>query len=172
MVYAKDAAPVNLVGKPVEVIVTAAGNKEQRVMGKIDFASSVIDGSGDFRTFRIWAEIDNEKVVDPVSKKEAWKIQPGTSARMVIDMTLPAPPKPVKAAPTKADPSKPGLPSLPGTFRPRGALDTPANPVGSKVESLKPVAGEPATAADKSSDQGADEKPILKPEETAPPRVR
>jgi multidrug resistance efflux pump len=140
MVYAKEAAPVDLIGKPVEIFVTAAGGKEQRVKGKVDFASNVIDGSGDFRTFRIWVEVDNEKVVDPLTKKEAWKIQPGTSARMVIDMTPPAPPKPVKAAPTKGEPAK----AAPGGFRPRGTLDAPANPAGDKVESLKPVTGEGA----------------------------
>jgi hypothetical protein len=146
MVYAKDAAPVDLLGKPVEITVMAAGGKPQTLRGKVDFASSVIDGSGDFRTFRIWAEVDNERAIDPVTKKEAWKIQPGTSARMVIDMTPPPPPKPVKGGPTKAEPAKAG----PGGFRPRGTLDAGGTPVpggkvpGDKVETLKPVTGDAA----------------------------
>lgn len=140
MVYAKEAAPADVIGKPVEITVMAAGSKPQTLRGKVDFASSVIDGSGDFRTFRIWAEVDNERIIDPVTKKETWKIQPGTSATMKIDMSLPPPPKPVKAAPTKAEPTKAG----PGGFRPRGTLDAPANPAGDKVESLKPVTGDAA----------------------------
>ncbi|MEX2174659.1 MAG: HlyD family efflux transporter periplasmic adaptor subunit [Pirellulaceae bacterium] len=148
-VYAKSASPVELIGKPVEITVISAGGKEKKVQGRIDFASSIIEGSGELREFRIWSEIDNEKYVDPVTKKEAWTIQPGASADMVIDLTPPPPAKltgplkanPVKAKGTKAVPAAPA--AAPSVFRPRSSLSTSGS--DEKVESLKPVSSEPAS---------------------------
>ena len=150
LVYSREAAPIDVLGKPVEIIVTAAGNKEQRVKGQIDFASQVIEGTSDeFRTFRVWAEVDNEKIIDPVTKKEAWKIQPGTAARMVIDMSPPATARPaLRAAPSKGSPAAPakGSPAIPGTLRSRTSLDDNVTPVSNeRIETLKPVTPEPAT---------------------------
>ncbi len=146
-VLSREAAPIDVLGKPVEIIVTAAGNKEHRVKGTIDFASQVIEGTSDeYRTFRVWTEVDNEKIVDPVTKKEAWKIQPGTAARMVIDMSPPAAPKPLKASPAKGAPASPA-PAVPGTFRSRTSIDdrnvTPVS-ASERIETLKPVLPAPA----------------------------
>jgi hypothetical protein len=43
-------------------------------------------------------------VIDPVTKIATWKIEPGDSAQMTIDLTPPSPPKPV--APSKGAPGK------------------------------------------------------------------
>jgi macrolide-specific efflux system membrane fusion protein len=120
-VYAQTAAPADVLGRPVEIKVTTAGGKEVTVKGKVDVASSIIEGVGDTRQFRIWAEVENKKELHPETKKETWAIQPGTSALMVIDLT-PAPKPVVKPSgkPVSAIPAKPG----------------------EKVETLKPVTGE------------------------------
>ena len=140
MVYANATSPTDVIGKPVEIIINAAGGKTETVKGRIDFASSIIEVTGEFR---VWCDIDNQKFVDPVTKKESWRIQPGSSASISIDLNPPLPLKPVapfKAEPAKGGPTLPG--ALPGTFRPRSALDAS----GVKIESLKPVVGEPGAA--------------------------
>jgi len=156
MVYADATSPTDVIGKPVEITIKAAGGKTETVKGHIDFASSIIEVTGEFR---VWCDIDNQKYIDPVTKKESWKIQPGSSAMLSIDLN---PPLPKPAAPLKAEPAKggPTIPStLPGTFRPRSALEAS----GVKVESLKPVVSEPA--ATKPGEKKPEEK---KPEEKKP----
>jgi len=103
-VTATEGSPHELIDKPVEITVFAAGNKKHIVKGKIGFASPVIEGSGGTQ-FRVWTEVDNEKIVDSITKQESWKVQPGTMATMKIDLTPPAP-KPIVS--TKADPTKSG----------------------------------------------------------------
>jgi multidrug resistance efflux pump len=76
-----------VLGKPVTITVYSSGDKQHTVKGIIGFASPVIEGLGSNRQFRIWAEVDNEKTIDPVTKQEAWKIQPGSVASMTIDLT-------------------------------------------------------------------------------------
>jgi len=109
-----------VIDKPVTITVDAPGGKKHTVKGIIGFASPVIDGAGTNRHFRVWADVDNEKTTDPVTKRDTWKIQPGSRATMTIDIT---PPKP--ALPAKIEPSKGGK---------------------GKVDAFKPVTGE----ADKS----------------------
>jgi multidrug efflux pump subunit AcrA (membrane-fusion protein) len=150
MVYANATSPTDVIGKPVEITIMAAGGKTELVKGHIDFVSSIIEVTGEFR---VWCDIDNQKYIDPVTKKESWKIQPGSSAMLSIDLNPPPPPKPV--APLKAEPAK-GGPTIPGTFRPRSALDAS----GVKVESLKPIVGEPAAT------KPEDKKPEDKSDET------
>jgi multidrug efflux pump subunit AcrA (membrane-fusion protein) len=87
-----------VIGKPVTITVHSAGDKKHTVKGIIGFASPVIEGVGTSRQFRIWAEVDNEKAIDPVTKVETWKIQPGSMASMTIDLTAP---KPAALAPAK-----------------------------------------------------------------------
>ena len=114
-------APDDVEGKPVEIVVSSAGGKQHKVKGTIGYASRVIEGVSNYRQFRIWAEVDNQKVIDPVTKKEGWAIQPGTTANMTIDLTPPAAPKP---APAPA---------------PAGKAGTKATPVGAgRVEVRKP----------------------------------
>jgi multidrug efflux pump subunit AcrA (membrane-fusion protein) len=106
-VYAKTAAPVDVIGKPVEIKVVTAGGKEETVKGKVNFASSIIEGVGDTRQFRIWADVDNRKVVDPVTKQESWAIQSGASATIVVDITPPPPAPKVNTFKPVIDPKKP-----------------------------------------------------------------
>src|SRR5262249_4894812 len=111
---------------------------------------SVMDGIADSRTFRVWAEVENEKVVDAVTKQSFWKIQPGSPANMTIDLTPPPPPKP--AIPTKTDAkgttSKTG--TQPGSNAPAGSgskpspgdgKSSPAPSASGKVDALKPAVG-------------------------------
>lgn len=81
------ASAAEVLGKPVTITVDAPGGKQHTVKGVIGFASPVIEGVGTSRQFRVWAEVDNEKFVDPVTGIESWKIQPGSMAKMVIDLT-------------------------------------------------------------------------------------
>ena len=88
-----------VIGKPVTITVESTGGRKHTVTGIIGFASPVIEGVGTSRQFRVWAEIDNQKTIDPVTKQESWKIQPGSVATMTINL---APERP--AAPAgKAD---------------------------------------------------------------------
>ncbi|MDX1948067.1 MAG: HlyD family efflux transporter periplasmic adaptor subunit [Pirellulaceae bacterium] len=92
-VYAKSASPTDVIGKPVEIKVQTAGGKQVVVKGKVDFASSIIEGVGDTRQFRIWCDVENHKTTDPITKAESWAIQSGASAAITIDVTPPPPAK-------------------------------------------------------------------------------
>ena len=81
-----------MIGKDVKITVEAAGGKKHTVNGKIGFASPIIEGVGTSRQFRIWAEVDNKKTIDPVTNQEIWELQPGSVATMTIDLTPPSPP--------------------------------------------------------------------------------
>jgi len=85
-------------GKDVTITVEGAGGKKASVKGTIGFASPVIEGVGTSRQFRVWAEVDNEKTIDPVTKQVMWKLQPGSVATMTIDLS---PPKAQPAAKTQ-----------------------------------------------------------------------
>jgi multidrug efflux pump subunit AcrA (membrane-fusion protein) len=138
-VYAKNASPTELTGKPVTIVVSTAGGKEETVRGVIDFASQVIEGVGDTRQFRISADIDNKRVMDPVSKRESWAIQPGSSAKMEIDLSPQVAARPsIETTPAVAPAGGPTLTPA-GSFVPRTpAAGTP------KVETRKPVTSEEA----------------------------
>lgn len=88
---ANGASDEEVLGKDVTITVFGAGERKHTVKGKIGFASPVIEGVGSSRQFRIWADVQNEKTVDPVTGQEVWKIQPGSMATMTIDLT----PRPV-----------------------------------------------------------------------------
>jgi multidrug efflux pump subunit AcrA (membrane-fusion protein) len=111
------ASQEEVIGKDVKIAVETAGGKKRTIAGKIGFASPVIEGVGTSRQFRVWAEVDNKKSIDPITKQEIWDLQPGSIATMTIDL---APPKP--AAPPAATPDKSGK---------------------GKVELYKPVTGTP-----------------------------
>jgi multidrug efflux pump subunit AcrA (membrane-fusion protein) len=74
-------------GAPVTITVEGPGGKQHTVPSVIRFANPVIEGYGSERQFQILAEVDNEKVIDPVTGIESWKIQPGSMAKMTIDLT-------------------------------------------------------------------------------------
>lgn len=75
-----------VLGKDVTITVFGANERKHTVKGKVGFASPVIEGVGTSRQFRVWADVPNEKTVDPVTGQEIWKIQPGSMATMTIDM--------------------------------------------------------------------------------------
>jgi multidrug efflux pump subunit AcrA (membrane-fusion protein) len=95
-----------VIGKPVTITVESSRGRTHTVKGIIGFASPVIEGYGSDRQFRIWAEVDNEKMIDPVTKQESWKIQPGSAATMTIDLTPPRPAPPAKTEPAKGTKGK------------------------------------------------------------------
>lgn len=88
---AEGASQEEVLGKDVKITVEGAGGKKRTVHGKIGFASPVIDGVGTSRQFRIWAEVDNKKSIDPVTKQEIWELQPGSVASMTIDLNSTTP---------------------------------------------------------------------------------
>jgi biotin carboxyl carrier protein len=93
------ALPGEVIGKKVKITVEGLGGKKSSVDGIIGFASPYIEGVGSTRQFRVWAEVDNEKITDPATGHISWKLQPGTVATMTIDL---APNKPAAAAKTQA----------------------------------------------------------------------
>ena len=102
---ANGAAQEEVMGKDVKITVEAAGGKKRTVNGKIGFASPIIDGVGTSRQFRIMAEVDNKKTIDPVTNQEIWELQPGSVATMTIDMTSSKPAVPrlsIRRKPAKA----------------------------------------------------------------------
>lgn len=90
-VLADEASPSEVYGKPVTIYVDLPGpsNKDKPfiVKGHITFASQVLEGSGSARSFRVATEVDNTQV------NGFWIIQPGTQAKMVIDLAAPAVPR-------------------------------------------------------------------------------
>lgn len=116
-VYAADASPSKVLGKPVDVVVELAGGETYKASSTITFASPVLEGSGRIRQFRVSTEIDNKKVPGEGGKMH-WLIQPGTEAEMIIHFN---PPKPVVA---------------PRTISPAGAKSSVP---GKAVEAFKPA---------------------------------
>lgn len=112
MVPAEDTTPAEVFGKPVTIYVELPGpankDKPHVVKGHITFASQVIEGTGSNRIFNVSTEVDNEQI------DGFWIIQPGSQARMVIDLNGPSAPRP----------TPPALQN---------------SPVFSKVETLKPA---------------------------------
>lgn len=113
------ASQEEVIGKEVKITVEAAGGKKRTVTGKIGFASPVIEGVGTSRQFRVWAEVDNKKSVDPITRQEIWDLQPGSVATMTIDLVSPKP-------------------AFSSTSNPASAPDA-SKTSKSKVESYKPV---------------------------------
>jgi len=93
------ALPGEVIGKKVKITVEGLGGKKSSVDGVIGFASPYIEGVGSTRQFRVWAEVDNDKITDPATGQVSWKLQPGTVATMTIDLT---PTKPAAAGKTQA----------------------------------------------------------------------
>ena len=132
-VYAADASPSKVLGKPVEVVVQLAGGESYKASSKITFASPVLEGSGRIRQFRVSTEIDNKRVAGEAGQQH-WLIQPGTEAEMTIQLSPPAP-KPVIAPKTISPAGTKG--GLPGSKS--GLPGSKSGLPGSKVEALKPA---------------------------------
>lgn len=148
-VSANLASHDEVLGKPVTITVYAGGQREYTTQGTIGFASPVIEGLSTSRQFRIWAEVDNVQSVDPITGQAYWRIQPGSVAKMVIDLT-PAPrggvatsgsaspsrtPESTKAGGTSEKPKAAGTPTSPGARDGEGS---------GRVRSFKPVLDGPA----------------------------
>ena len=152
-VYATDASPSKVIGKPVEVVVQLTGGDTYKSSSKITFASPVLEGSGRIRQFRVSTEIDNKRVPGE-DGGEHWLIQPGTEAEMTIQLTPPAP-KPVIA---------------PRTTSPAGAKSGLPGTKSGKVEAFKPAVPDLGGKSDaknsakdaKKSDSKSDAKPATK----------
>jgi multidrug efflux pump subunit AcrA (membrane-fusion protein) len=138
-VLADEASPADVFGKPVTIYVDLPGpshkDKPHVVKGHITFASQVMQGSGNSRQFRVSTEVDNQQM------EGFWIIQPGTEARMVIDLNGPTAPRPTPPA-----------------------LKT--SPIYSRVETLKPaeeVKPEPTKEAASTVDTKPAEVPAAEP---------
>jgi hypothetical protein len=64
-------------GTPAQVVITVDEDSARTTMieGKIGFVSSEVDLNG---RYRVWVEIDNQKLGD------SWLIKPGMEARILI----------------------------------------------------------------------------------------
>jgi multidrug efflux pump subunit AcrA (membrane-fusion protein) len=107
--------------KPVTITVDSVGGKKHTVKGIIGFANPVIEGVGSSRQFKVWADIENERVVDPATGRQTWKIQPGSVATMTIDLTAAPAARPLASVSAE---------------RP---AERPAEKTSGKRESYKPV---------------------------------
>ena len=154
-VYAKDAAPIDIIGKPVEIKVTTAGGDEKILKGKVSYASSILEGIGDRRQFRFWVDVDNERVLNQATQRESWVVQAGASATVLIDVT----PTPLRAAPPRAAPRSDT----------RGATAEPPKAAGASdvaVDAFKPVlTGPGAGSKSEENPKKAAEPPKSQPRE-------
>jgi multidrug resistance efflux pump len=147
-VRASLASPAEVLGKPVVITVYTAGEKNHTLRGTIAFASPVLEGSSN-KSFRIWAEIDNERIIDPISKLETWAIQPGSQASMTIDLTAPTAAIPHRsgATPVSAGGNATPQPRPAADKAPQFRLPTPAAPATpGRAYSFKPVLTGPGDA--------------------------
>ncbi len=79
-------SPSELKGCLVEVHVQLAGQEKTThiVKGRVDFVSPIIEGSNNYRRFRVFTEVENKEL------NGEWLIQPGSPAKMVITLGAPA----------------------------------------------------------------------------------
>jgi hypothetical protein len=170
-VLASQAAPSEVMGKPAVITVYGAGNKQHTLKGTVGYASFEIEGISASRQYRIWVDVDNEKVVDPITKKETetWKIEPGVPANMTIDLTPPPPPKPV--APPKVPPVKSGG-STPAVTTSAATTPTATTPAGTGPKSGGSFYAPPATKAIPATPAPAGKVEALKPAVTDKGRDR
>lgn len=175
-VYAAEASPFDVDGKPVSVKVYLPGNKEVTLNGRVDYVSPLIEGSGRNRQYRVWAEVENQ-VID-----NHFVVQPGSSAELQIDTLAAKLPAPQKEAPPELEgapaATAPALnaPAAAPAFGPRTEAPAPAT----NVEALKPevpataapAAVAPATAAPATSAPAAVAPAAIAPAASAPPISR
>jgi len=135
-VLATQASPAEVKGKPATILVYGAGNKQYTLKGVVTYARPEVE----LRQFRVWVDVDNEKIIDPITKIESWKIEPGVTANVTIDLNPPPPPRPV--APPKAAPGKTAV-TTPAAGVAKGAAPTTdgAKTDGAKTDGAKSDAG-------------------------------
>lgn len=76
-VNAEDAAPEELLGRPVLIEVYDRRGLKREVRSKIAFASPIVETSGQYR---IWTEVENKQM------KNVWLLRPGLTADMKIQL--------------------------------------------------------------------------------------
>lgn len=76
-VNSDDAAPEELLDRPVAITVYDRRDRKRKVNGKVAFASPIVETSGQFR---IWVEVENRQ------EKGAWILRPGLTADMTIEL--------------------------------------------------------------------------------------
>jgi len=146
-VYAKLGGRFEVEGKPVTVTVKLPEDKEVTVQGRVDYASPIIEGAGNNRQYRVWADIENQFV------NGHFLIQPGSEATLRINIAaakIPAPereapPTLESSAPTAAPTASPAAPTFgprtevaPAEATPTENAAAPAVVSPAAFESLKP----------------------------------
>jgi len=76
-VNSDDAAPEELLDRPVVSTVFDRRDLKREVNGRVAFASPIVETSGQFR---IWVEVENRQ------EKGAWILRPGLTADMTIEL--------------------------------------------------------------------------------------
>jgi len=186
-VLSEEASPAEVFGKPVTIFVDLPGpsnkDKPHVVKGHVTFASQVMQGSGSNRQFRVSTEVDNEQI------DGFWVIQPGSEARMVIDLNGQAAPRPtppaLKTSPiTKVEALKPAVENVepmketaptvdvkpeeaPAAEPPVAEIPAPKAATEPKVEAAQPKEKAPEPKEEKPAPKPA--APKAKPEVTQPP---
>ncbi|MFN0016848.1 MAG: HlyD family efflux transporter periplasmic adaptor subunit [Pirellulaceae bacterium] len=187
-VLSEEASPADVFGKPVTIYVDRPGpsnkDKPHVVKGHITFASQVMQGSGSNRQFRVSTEVDNEQI------DGFWVIQPGSEARMVIDLNGQAAPRPtppalktspiankveaLKPAVENVEPIKEAAPTVdvkpeeaPAAEPPVAEIPAPKAATEPKVEAAQPKEKAPEPKEEKLAPKPA--VPKAKPEVTRPP---
>jgi macrolide-specific efflux system membrane fusion protein len=144
-VTASLASPAEVLGKRVTITVYSAGEKQHTMKGIVGFASPVIEGISTSRSFRIWADVENERLTDPVTGLETWKIQPGSMANMTIDLTPVASsarattPSGAPITATSATPAAAGSPPAAPIVRPPNNWNPKSAPTPKSTKAFKPV---------------------------------
>ena len=76
----KELSPADVVGRPVKVIATATGGKQEVLEGKVEFVDvRVLEGG----LYRVKAEVANREI------DGAWVLLPGTTVKMIIESDAP-----------------------------------------------------------------------------------
>lgn len=74
-VNAQDYAPQQVTGREVIVDVQVTRDRRERFAGKVDFASPIVEASGEYR---IWADIENR------TEEGHWLMRPGLRGDMML----------------------------------------------------------------------------------------
>jgi len=69
--------PETVRDRPVTVVVTLAGDRQEKFSGRIVFTSPIVESGGDYR---VWAEVENRRE----QNSDIWIMRPGMTATMQI----------------------------------------------------------------------------------------
>ncbi|WP_425618014.1 efflux RND transporter periplasmic adaptor subunit [Anatilimnocola sp. NA78] len=139
-VYAKLGGRFEVEGKPVTVTVKLPEDKEVTVQGRVDYASPIIEGAGNNRQYRIWADIENQFV------NGHFLIQPGSEATLKINIAGAKIPAPEREAPPQLEAATPSFTPAAAPVAPGVGTRTEAAPAEatSTENAAAPAAASPA----------------------------